>query len=144
MIKISEHFGLEEFVAPEIFNQCKEIAISFISERLVQGVEQLRKTLGKPIVINNWVSGGQFKNSGLRSFDCPEGAKWSDHKFGHAADLKITGLDSLEVQEYLSKNWAKFNQFFTSIEKGTVGWTHVSDRFIPGWDKANPFWIPIK
>jgi len=143
-LKISDHFTLEEYIPPEIFKLAGEKAVSFISERLILGNEKLRRTLGKSITINNWKSGGDFKNSGLRSWSCKEGAKFSDHKYGHATDLKVDGMHSFEVQKFLADHWLEYNMFFTAIEKGTDGWTHVSDRYIPGWDKSKPFWIPIQ
>lgn len=143
-IKITEHFYLDELVEPGIFNECREKAISFLSERLVLGIEKLRRALAKPITINTYYLGGQYKNSGLRSINCEEGAKWSDHKFGHAFDIRVDGIHSIDVQRYIEENWQEYNAFFTAIEKSTVGWTHLSDRFIPGWDKSKIFWIPIQ
>lgn len=143
-IKISEHFYLDEVVCPEIYNKCTGISASFFSERVILGVEKLRRALDKPISINTWAQGGQFKYSGIRPMDCKEGAKWSDHKFGHAADIRIDGIHSFDIQAYLEQNWSEYSPFFTAIEKHTDGWTHVSDRFIPGWDKSKVFWIPIQ
>lgn len=142
-IKITDHFFLDEVISPEIYKQCGMMSASFISERLIFGVEKLRRALDKPITINNWMFGGEFKHSGLRPMDCAEGAKWSDHKFGHAMDIKIAGMHSFDVQIYIEQHWLDYSQFFTAVEKHTDGWTHVSDRFIPGWDKSKVFWITV-
>jgi len=76
--RLSEHFYMSEY-------QCKDGSM-FIELELVEKVEQLRKILGRPIIIN----------SGYRS---PEynvkigGASNSQHIYGRAVDIqKFDGL----------------------------------------------------
>lgn len=144
MNKLSDHFIVQEFIPPEIYNRFGDASAMFIDERLVQFAEKLRRTLDKPCLINNWHSGGAFKNSGLRSFSCTEGAAFSDHKFGHAIDIKVANMSGPEVAEFLEKHWSDYNMLITSIEKGTPSWTHVSTRFVPGFDRSKINWIPFQ
>jgi hypothetical protein len=144
MNKLSDHFIVQEFVPPDVYARFGDGSSIFIDDRLIAFAEKLRRVLDKPIVINNWHNKGAYSNSGLRSFSCPEGALFSDHKFGKAIDIKVANMSGPEVADFLEKHWADYNFLITSIEKGTPSWTHVSTRFVYGLDKSQINWIPYK
>jgi len=126
-------FILQEFLAPEIFNQLKyenklHIGWRLLNPRMLWTIVQLRVFYEKPIYINNWDSGGLFKYRGLRPFDCPEGAEWSGHKFGNCIDFYVKNINSAEVRRFIIDN--RFNleilQYITSIENfDGMCWVHI-------------------
>ena len=149
MFKISPNFYAEEFLFPEWIQKWGVRAISYIDEELVLGSEVIRDHFGgKPMILNNWFRpGGTFKYRGLRPRVRPTDQKWAEdsfHIYGKAEDFEIVGVDSLEVQAEIKKNWPKFRPYFSTMEEGTKGWTHLDRRWIAN-SKASekPFLVPI-
>lgn len=129
-MKISEHFDLREFVDPLTYLIRGEKSAELVDIRLVNLVQFIRDYFGKPVTINNWHTGGQYKESGLRAQGSKTGAFYSQHKFGRAADLKIEGLEPEYVRNVIRKNWPKFRAYgLTTIEKDTPTWVHIDVRF---------------
>ncbi len=138
---ISEHFDIREFVDPDTWNQFGENSRWFIDKRLVDCVELLRELTGSPIIINDWHVGGRFKESGLRNPITSTGARYSQHKFGRAADCKLNG-NTEDVRNIIRKNWDKFKSLgLTTIEKDTPTWVHLDCRYT-GLDTL--FEVPYK
>jgi len=128
---ISEHFRLEEFIDPVTFAEKGELAFTLIDPRIVDIAEFLRNSIGHPVIINNWHTGGQYKESGLRRMDSPTGAKRSAHKEGKAIDCKVPGLSASEVYDFVLRHESAFYDVgvrqMESIEF-TKTWTHLSTR----------------
>lgn len=82
--------------------------------------------MDKPIFINTWHQQGQYKESGYRTPNATTGAKYSQHRFGRAGDLKISGIDYEEFRDVIRKHWADFG--VTTIEENTPSWLHVDIR----------------
>ncbi|MGH8235412.1 MAG: hypothetical protein ACREXP_00130 [Steroidobacteraceae bacterium] len=121
-------FGLQELVPPIIYNSRGESAWELLDERALMTLQALRDALG-PITVNNWHSGGAFKESGLRSFDTSTGAKYSQHKFGRAFDCKFGKVTPREAADYILKHPERF-PLLTTIENpdATPTWLHVDCR----------------
>lgn len=128
---VTKNFKLVELVPRSIYEKYGKNSIWFVRYKLISGIQILRENLGKPCTINNWHVGGDFQYSGYRPRDCNIGADDSQHRGWNAYDLKFDGLESLEVQEWIRKNFKSKELFkhFTTIENGTIGWTHVDDRY---------------
>ena len=137
---LSKNFVIQEFVYPEIFDQYGEKAQWFIDKRIVQACQLLRDKLGVPIKINDWHSEGRYKESGLREFDTETGAKYSQHKFGAAADLKIGDLDGEEMRDIVKKYWTDLKGLITTIEDDTPTWLHIDCRWT--FDPDTLFIVP--
>ena len=99
--KITDNFYLDEFVQRETQERFGLNAQRYIRKEIVMATQFIRTMSGLPITINNWANGGAYKESGLRDFNTSTGAKYSAHKFGAAADLKIGNLTSHEMVELL-------------------------------------------
>lgn len=124
-IKVSKNFYADEFLHPE------ETDINKIDLRLIEVAQWLRDTLGKSITINNYATGGQYKESGLRSQTTTTGAKKSAHKEGKAIDIKVSGMTAKDVYEFCLKNSdTLYEMGIREIEDGryTPTWTHLSTR----------------
>ena len=65
--KISENFYLDEVMHPEVYKRFGKKSRWFIDQRLIDIVQYIRTETGKPITINTWFDGGEFKERGLRN-----------------------------------------------------------------------------
>lgn len=142
---LTKNFRIEEFVYPEIFKQYGEKAQWFIDKRIVQAAQLLRDKVGRSITINNWHSGGKRVESGLRMFDTDTGAKFSQHKFGAAADLKIEGVNGAfmsgeEMRDIVKLYWPDLKGLISTIEDDTDGWLHIDCRWT--FDPDTLFIVP--
>lgn len=127
--KISKNFVLPEVLPPELFDNINLNPIWYLSEFLATLPQLIRDHFGKSVTINNWHSGGGFKNRGYRLPDCKEGAKLSLHKISLAIDINIEGLSQQEILSEIVKNRDKFN-LITTYERisDTPGWNHFDGR----------------
>jgi len=123
-IKCTKNFYHDEFVYPNgDFN--------LMDSKIIIIAQWLRDTLGKSITINNYATGGQYKESGLRSLTTTTGAKKSAHKEGKAIDIKVAGMTAKEVYDWcLDHQMELYGLGVREIEDNamTPTWTHISTR----------------
>jgi len=131
-LKVSANFNLKEFIDPYTYGKFGDSSIWFIDPRIVTLAQFIRERLGKPCVINNWSTGGQYQYSGFRPPQCTVGAKLSQHRFGRAIDLKCSGMSADEVREDIIKNFDVYKKStaLTTIEDGNYAptWCHIDIR----------------
>jgi len=128
-MKVSKNFYLSEFIYPELLEMPRILPIWFINPKIITIAQAIRDRFGKPVIINNWFDMGKYYHSGLRPFDCETGAALSQHKFGRAIDVKVIGIDALEVQLDIKRNWLYYKDSgLTTIEDATPSWTHMDCR----------------
>ena len=124
---IPKYFSLRELVPPSVFSAFGERAWQFLDPHMLWTLDELRKLHGIAYV-NNWHMGGNFQFSGLRPFDCAEGAACSLHKFGKAFDIKFAQTSAEEVRQHILHNAdLPAYQYITCIEMN-VGWLHMDNR----------------
>jgi len=130
-MNLTKDFILQEFVPKDIYEQFHEKSIWFIDRRIPELAQAIRDLIGKPVVINNWVTGGTFSNCGYRVPNCPVGANLSQHKFGRAIDLHFVGVTNYEeIRDKIRFNFDHLKQFgLTTIEKDTPTWLHCDMRW---------------
>jgi hypothetical protein len=121
-------FDLDELVPPEIFEALGVRAWELLDPRALETLDAIRDTFGATTV-NDWRDGGQFKESGLRSFESTTGARLSQHRFGRADDVKCKNATPAEVHAYILANPAKFPHI-TTLEalEATPTWVHFDTR----------------
>ena len=128
---VSKHFTVEEFVNPEAFKEHGDDSIDLIDHKLIDIAEFIRNDLGKPVTINNWHTGGQYHESGLRDANTKTGSKKSAHKLGKAIDVKVAGMGGSEWYAYVIKNSkALYNLGLRRIEdkKLATTWCHMDTK----------------
>jgi hypothetical protein len=131
MTKVSEHFILEEFINPDTFKREKDNGLSLIDKKLFDIAEFIRVDLGVPITINDWHTGGQYHESGLRDKNSTTGAKLSQHKLGKAIDVKAKGYGGAEWYDYVKKNAKKlYDLGVRRIEDKSIAttWLHIDTK----------------
>lgn len=122
-----KHFEIRELVPESVFNARGLFSWDLLDAGLLMTLDALRDRYGA-ITVNNWASGGAFKESGLRDPFTTTGAKWSMHKFGRAADLKFAGKSAIEVFDDILKN--DTFPHLTCMENAqiTKTWLHIDTR----------------
>lgn len=109
--KIGQHFKVREFA-------CKDGSqVVFIDDCLVFILDILRNQVGKPVYINS----GYRTPTRNKEVD---GAKYSYHMRGMAADIRINGMTAKEIAK-------KLNKIVPPDEYGIIvyaSWVHVDTR----------------
>ena len=131
-VQLTDNFYLDEFIDPSTYAARGARSIELIDMRIVYACQFIRENLGA-LIVNNWATAGQYKESGLRSPFTKTGAKYSQHKYGRAADIKISGKTPSEVHAFIKANEKYFieRQWITTLEElqDTPTWTHIDCRF---------------
>ncbi len=125
-----KHYTIYELVHPDIAARCGEHAWSLLDPRMLTVLDWLRDRLG-PIVINDYLWGGGFKNSGLRT---TFGSPGSAHRFGCGFDLKCRDIDPPDVHQFVKNNEQKlYSLGLRRVEHlaATPTWTHIDNKPAP-------------
>lgn len=128
-----DYFVIQELVSPVVFNTFGDFAWSFFDEKYLQDLDLIREVSGSPIIINDWLWGGKFTQSGLRTnIDPIVVAKKRPYCSGHVLakgfDLKDGNGNNRELYERV---WRLMLQGrlkgFTRLEhiQHTPSWVHV-------------------
>ena len=131
-MKISKYFDVRELVPPSIWSTYGITARQFLRPELLRVLDLLREKVGRPVVVNNWHTGGQFRESGYRVPYTKTGARYSQHKFGAAADVKVAGMSPKDVLAVILSNEAEF------IAAGLTTFENVD--FTPTWLHLDVRW----
>jgi hypothetical protein len=83
--------------------------------RLAELLEQVRKVLGKPIMINSGFR-SKLVNDSVGSKDT------SQHRIGCAADIRVGGMTPSQVCEAIKASDIQFDQLIREFDS----WTHIS------------------
>ena len=108
-----------------------QVWMLFHPEALIS-LDNIRAWFDRPVIVNNWASGGDLQFRGFRPSDCTVGAKFSQHRLGNAFDLDVQGIAADEVRKVILDN--KDNdirfQYITCLETD-ISWVHFDMRNIP-------------
>lgn len=63
----NQYFGIKELVSPIVYDKWGQNSWMFFNEEILRELDLIRETYYSPIIINNWSSGGNLKQCGLRS-----------------------------------------------------------------------------
>jgi hypothetical protein len=124
----SKYFKIQELIHPSYYNKFGERSWIFMQQPILIVADAIRETLGRPIVVNNWASGGNLSLCGLRPFDSEVGAQYSIHKFGGALDLHFSYIPPKEVYEMILDNqsfWYKLGLRRVENIVHTPTWLHI-------------------
>jgi uncharacterized protein YcbK (DUF882 family) len=128
-MNLSPNFTLEELTASEtaarngLDNTPGPIAMKNL-ERLAQFLEEVRKVLGKPVVISSGYRGPEV-NAHVG------GQKASQHLVGCAADIKVPGMTPDAVCRAIKASDLQYDQLIREFDS----WTHIS---IPNEEGSTP------
>jgi len=132
-IPVTDHFYLDEFIDPVTYSARGERAIQLMDYRIICAIDYLRSVINRPIIINNWSSGGQFRLRGFRPEGTRTGAKYSQHKYGRALDFHVPGMTVTEILAVIREHERYLIErgWITTIEdpRDSPTWTHIDCRF---------------
>jgi hypothetical protein len=130
-------FIIQELVPPTIFAARGDRAWELIDVNAARSLQALRDRFG-PCTVNNWHIGGRLTLRGLRPFNTPEGAAYSQHKYGRAFDCSFRDATPREVFDEIRKDPAKF-PLITALEdvNFTPTWLHFDTRL----HNRNGIWV---
>lgn len=129
-------FNVKEFVCPHVYERFGESAWNYLDKNLLEVVLWIRKTLGKPMTINNWGSGKQYSQRGLRCNLCEEvkskkTAYLSAHVLGQGIDFDVAGMKAVDVRKWLDDHKEELPHNIR-LEKTCGGkectWVHLDVR----------------
>jgi hypothetical protein len=129
-VRISDNFWASEVLPSEAFSLDPISFNQMITPFLRIVPEQIRSIVGRPIIINNWKTGGQYRESGYRNPKTSTGAGKSYHKIGYAIDVKVPGMSTQEIYAYLYAQRERV-PMITTYERlsDTPNWNHFDCRF---------------
>ena len=85
--KLSANFKVSEFA-------CKDGSDTvFIDTELVDILQKIRDKFGKPVIINSGFRNDSYNNK-------IGGAKYSQHQYGKAADIRIDGVTPKDIASF--------------------------------------------
>jgi hypothetical protein len=128
-----KHFIIQELVPPEIYDQYGDGALKFLDPNMLRMWDGIRDFFGKPVIINNWHTGGQFTLRGFRPPNTTTGALYSQHKFGRAGDGDIQSYTAEMARQVILENQKAPELQYISVMEDDVAWLHADNRNI----KAN-------
>jgi len=130
MIRLSQHFTLEEMTVSEVAqrkgwrNEPDQREIKNL-QRLAKLLEAVKTLLGgKPILINSAYR-CKLVNDAVGSKDT------SQHRFGCAADIRVPGMTPAQVVKAIVDSKIDFDQVIVEFDS----WTHLS---VPTLESAKP------
>ena len=118
---IPKHFSWHELVPSAEY---KDYWLYLIDDRILMSLDAIRMHYKRPVIVNNWFTGGKFSLRGLRPMNSVVGAKYSQHKFGRAADFDVLGITAEQVRNDIRSG---LFPLITCIEKD-VNWVHIDVR----------------
>ena len=130
-MQVSKNFRLQEFIDPITYKRFRASSIWFMDSKLFNIAQEVRDLTHSPVKINDWANSGQYRESGLRNWETLTGAKYSQHKFGRAIDIKVQGWGVEDVYKLIMKHEEKFRYLgLTTIESinKTPTWIHLDTR----------------
>ncbi len=138
-----DHFVIQELVPKHVFLKRGAKAWQLLDWRALKTLEWLRDHLG-PCTVNNWHQGGNYSQSGLRTYKfysgintpdyichCDISQSLSQHKFGRAFDCKFKNHTAEEVRDYIKNNWPLFGLRWAITLEDDVDWLHFDCRTQP-------------
>ncbi|MEG1574142.1 MAG: hypothetical protein RR293_07625 [Bacteroidales bacterium] len=138
----SKYFKIEELVCREVYNKFGEQAWMFVDNSLIETLEIIReKILCVPMIVNNWKSGGEFTERGLRCNLCKlvstkTAPYMSAHILGKAMDFDAKGMTAEQARKLIKKNQILL-PYPIRLEEG-VPWVHI-DVYDCGGGKITTF-----
>jgi len=128
------NFKIQELVSKELYGMIGDNAIKLFSPLLLSDLDRfasdIKKDLGvRSVVINDWLWGGAYNQSGFREMGSDTGVPNSMHKKGGAFDLKFKGCTIQQAFKYLIANQDKYPHI-RRVEniQHTPTWLHIDDK----------------
>lgn len=122
---VSEHFSLKELTKTEVRkdNTAPPNVIANLQALCKNVLEPVRAHFKLPVTVNS-----AYRSPAVNA--AVGGSKTSQHMYGEAADIEISGVDNITLARWITQN-VPFDQVileFYTPGQPTSGWVHVSFR----------------
>ena len=112
MASIKDYFHAKEVVCPDVYDKFGLYSWQFFDPRLLDVMLVIRENINSQIIVNNWASGGELSQRGLRCNLCSipkektslEKLYLSAHSFGMAWDFNVVGMTVEETHRWIVDN----------------------------------------
>lgn len=134
MFYVPKYFIIQELFPPNLLVNGVNRLMRLLDPRLTWTIDAIRVHYDKPMIINDYLFGGDNEHRGFRRHDCTVGATYSQHKFGRAVDFNIKDISAQQICDDIINN-PRLRPFrhITCIEVGR-SWVHIDVR---NYDKKN-------
>ncbi len=132
--QFKKYFDLREVVSKKVFERYGEQAWQFFDPRLLEVVIWLRKSMGIPLVCNNWANGGSLQQRGFRAnldqmvYDKTKQGKFycSAHCRGMGIDLSSGRATAPSIRQYIRTHMAQCPYpIRLEDDKSAPTWVHI-------------------
>lgn len=128
----SDYFSIKELVCKHVYERYGEGAAMFLDEKLIETLNVIREQiLCAPMTVNNWHTGGNFTQRGLRCNICELVKNKTDagrlylsaHMLGKAVDCTVKGMTAQEARRLIIEK-QELLPYPIRLEDG-VSWLHI-------------------
>jgi hypothetical protein len=143
--ELKNYFCIQELVCHHTYLKFRETSWQFLDTELLHTLLVVRKMLNKPITVNNWHTGGNYSQRGLRCNICAlvkdktslDKIYLSAHCNGAGIDFNVPGMDSEKVREEIKRNEVLLH-YPIRLKEG-VSWVHLDVYDLCNGKKVNTF-----
>lgn len=134
MNKASKNIAWYEVFNKHYYHKWKSTPWKFqqkLDNRIITAQQKLIERFGT-MVLNDWYWGGNNDSRGWRPPEDPDGAEFSDHKYGRALDSVPQKITLKEIHLDIVKNPSFYLDIgITTIESidYATSWLHISNRW---------------
>ena len=143
-MKINKYFDMREFIPKSEYNKIMKLReddrlnafYKLINPKIVDIASKLREMFNRPMIINNWHTGGNYTMRGWRPANTKIGAKKSMHKKGMAFDFDVKGLTDSQVKEFIMNHEKELYAIGVrrmESEEDSATWTHLDKKDVKGY-----------
>lgn len=143
-MKINKYFDMREFIPKSEYNKIMKLReddrlnafYKLINPKIVDIASKLREMFNRPMIINNWHTGGNYTMRGWRPANTKIGAKKSMHKKGMAFDFDVKGLTDFQVKEFIMNHEKELYTIGVrrmESEEDSATWTHLDIKDVKGY-----------
>lgn len=114
-----KHYGVYELVPRSVYDEFHAQSLLFLDPRIIKAADLVREFFSVPCFINDWYwsnGDGGWQNRGFRTGFSPVGATYSQHKFGRALDIHVSGFVGTKVRKQILDNEPYFEGLITRME----------------------------
>ena len=126
-----KNFKIQELVSPELYDMLGDNTWKLFDKGFLEDVDRfasdVKRDLGvSGVIINDWLWGGGYTQSGFREMSSSVGAARSAHKSGKAVDMKFKGCTIKDAYDYLIKYQDRYPNISRVEDIAyTESWLHV-------------------
>lgn len=134
MNRASKNIAWQEVFNEEYYEKWKNTPWRFqqkLDERIIFAQQRLIERFGT-MYLNDWKWGGDNDSRGWRPPEDPDGAEYSDHKYGRALDSVPQEVELKEIHLDIADNPEWYLDIgITTIEsiEYATSWLHISNRW---------------